>query len=97
MGSLPLETLTLREMKVTFNFSLGMLLYVHVVVVFKVIGDIFPLKRNGNTNYFPEYVKYVILLNSVRQNIICKTSGVLEVLQSRDIPVGDYLGAVLGG
>lgn len=94
MGSLPLETLTLREMKVTFNFSLGMLLYVHV---FKVIGDIFPLKRNGNTNYFPEYVKYVILLNSVRQNIICKTSGVLEVLQSRDIPVGDYLGAVLGG
>lgn len=64
---------------------------------FKVIGDIFPLKRNGNTNYFPEYVKYVILLNSVRQNIICKTSGVLEVLQSRDIPVGDYLGAVLGG
>lgn len=83
----------------TFNFSLGMLLYVHVFFgfFFKVIGDIFPLKRNGNTNYFPEYVKYVILLNSVRQNIICKTSGVLEVLQSRDIPVGDYLGAVLGG
>lgn len=82
----------------TFNFSLGMLLYVHVVFgFFKVIGDIFPLKRNGNTNNFPEHVKYVILLNSVHQNIICKTSGVLEVLQSRDIPVGDYLGAVLGG
>lgn len=83
----------------TFNFSLGMLLYVHVVFgfFFKVIGDIFPLKRNGNTNNFPEHVKYVILLNSVRQNIICKTSGVLEVLQSRDIPVGDYLGVVLGG
>lgn len=33
----------------------------------------------------------------MRLNVICKTSGVLEVLQIRDIPVGDYLGAVLGG
>lgn len=64
---------------------------------FKVIGDIFPLKRNGNTNYFPEHVKYVILLNSVHQNIRGFTYRVLEVLPNRDIPVGDYLGAVLGG